>query len=195
MLRVFEAALRDQGVPIDDWSNPGLSADEIVRVVEPLGLRLPDEARVWWEWRDGASPGGRDRVFGPGKNCLSVEAAVAQYRQSRSVAEKSIEPDLPPLDDPDFLWNPAWLPIVGPGLLIVLDCSASEPSGPVPVRFIDWQAQPEEFAQVQARSFGEMVGWWLRALETGAWRWRRSEQEWDVDHQRLDEHFRMSPLV
>jgi hypothetical protein len=46
---------RDLGAPISDALRPGLTDAEIGALTAPLGLVLPEEARRWWRWHDGAS--------------------------------------------------------------------------------------------------------------------------------------------
>lgn len=165
LLDAYGEQPRVQGVPVDEWRTRGLTSEEMDAALAPLGLRLPIEGRAWWSWHDGARPAGREKLFGPAQNCLSLDAAVAQYRQSRFIAESIAEKELPPLDDPDTAWHPAWFPIKGPGLPVVIDCSVEE-GEPTPVRFIDWQ-NVDGFDKPKAYSFGQMISWWIEALESG----------------------------
>jgi hypothetical protein len=48
LLEEFAARLRAQRAPAWDAAQPGLSDSEMERLVRPIGLRLPFEARLWW---------------------------------------------------------------------------------------------------------------------------------------------------
>lgn len=191
MLNAFEGRLRSQGLRVDEWAKPGLKVDDIEVVLAPLGLRLPVEGRAWWQWCNGTIPQGQERLFGPWKTYLSLSDAVAVYRESRSVAKETAEAW--PQNDPDFLWNPAWLPIKGPQLPIVIDCSVAD-GQPTPVRFIDWQ-NVDGFLEPRAESFGQMVSWWIDAIDCGAWCWSPERNQWDTHDELLAWELRTNPLV
>jgi cell wall assembly regulator SMI1 len=195
MLTSYEALLRAQGVPVDAWTRDGLTAKEMEKTLAPLGLHLPIEGRVLWAWHDGATREGHGGLFGRGNRFLSLANAVRQYRQSREVAENTVDKNIPPFDDPDFRWNPSWLPFTGdPGHPVAIDCSVAE-GDPTPVRCICWSDQPEEYAQIGARSLGEVVILWTKALELGVWRWNAERELWDVDRDLLDPELRDNPLM
>jgi cell wall assembly regulator SMI1 len=197
LLDRYERRLRAQGVPFDDWTQPGLSEAEMAELIAPVSLRLPTEARVWWGWRDGTSPKRAGWTFGPGRNCLSLSRAVEAYASSRAAAEKgAADPGLSgPRSDPEFMWHPSWLPVLNGGQLkTVLDCDVAE-GEPTPIGFVDLLTQPEEYARHKARSFGEMIGWWCLALETGAWSWDAKRLVWDEDPRVLPLELQGNPLV
>jgi cell wall assembly regulator SMI1 len=194
MLKSYEERLRRQGLGVDQWTRLGITTDVMEEILAPLGLRLPIEARVWWEWHDGSTYGGWEKVLGPGNVCLSLEESVKKYQQCRIEAEELVVPDCPPLDDPDFRWNPAWLPVCGdPGHPVVIDCSVAE-GEPTPIRFIDWQ-NVDGFFKPRAVSFGQMVSWWIRAIDSGAWRWNPERDRWDRHDELRDDEFKNNPLV
>jgi len=56
-------------------------------------------------------------------------------------------------------------------------------------------AQPEEYAQEKTRSFGEMIGWWCLALESGAWSWDAERLQWYADVGRLPAELDGNPFV
>lgn len=191
----YRSLLLEVGIPFDQWTNPGLSDSQMDNVAASLPFDLPSEARTWWAWRDGASES-KAASFGPGYYCFSLSGAVEAYGQARATARKSAgEPGLEgPRSDPDFLWKPSWLPILGPGALkTAIDCDVAE-GEPSPVSFIDVAEQPEEYARHKARSMGELIGWWCCALEVGAWEWDASQFKWEVYFDRLPEDLQ-NPLV
>lgn len=51
------AALRAQGAPVVSNLSPGLSNSQMEPIVEGSGLSLPEEARTWWGYCNGAQAG------------------------------------------------------------------------------------------------------------------------------------------
>ncbi|HEY7933172.1 MAG TPA: SMI1/KNR4 family protein [Solirubrobacteraceae bacterium] len=185
MLDVYEELLRAQGVPVDEWLNPGLTKEEMDTKAASIGLTLPTEARVWWEWHDGESRDSRESALGPFKPFLPLDVAIEQYMMSRDVAMKAAEPDNPPLDDPDFLWPPVWLPIGGDGgHPVVIDCSVAE-GEPTPLWAVMWAAAVEDRAELASPSLGQMVAWRIEALENGAWKWDPETSYWEEENRDL----------
>jgi hypothetical protein len=194
MLRTYESRLRTQGVPVDEWRKPGLTDDEMSDALAPLGLGLPMEGRVWWGWHNGAPGYGKGKLVAPsGDKFLSLAEAVETYREFRTIVQGLVEPDIPLLADPDYRWNPAWLPIRGPQLPVVIDCSVPE-GQPTPLRFIDLQ-DVEGSPKPRAQSLGQMVSWWIEAIDCGAWRWNPASNQWDTHDELLPRELRTNPLV
>jgi hypothetical protein len=194
MILSYEAVLRAQGVPLDRSDRPGLSDAEMRETLAPIGLSLPLEGRAWWGWHDG-SPGEGDGklIAPPGDRFLSLSEAIDCYREFRGIVERSVEPDIPALADPDDRWHPACLPIRGRQLPVVIDCSVAE-SEPTPLRRIDLQ-DVEGSPRPRAQSLGQMVGWWIDAIDRGAWQWDAVRGEWTVDNELMADEYRMNPLV
>jgi hypothetical protein len=192
MLQAYEERLRTIGVPINDWT-PGLTDEQMRETLAPLGLRLPAEGRTWWGWHDG-SPGYGDSklIAPPGERFLTLAEAVETYREYRKIVEELVEPDIPELANPDDRWSPSWLPIRGPQLPVVIDCSVGE--GPTPLRRIDLQ-DVEDSPRPRAQSLGQMVTWWIAALDSGAWRWDAERAEWSVNRELLEDGSRNNPLA
>jgi hypothetical protein len=194
LMAAYEQQLRAQDVPLDEWRVPGATDEEMDRALAPLGLELSLEGRVWWGWHNGARGDGRERMYGPWHNCLSLGGAVAQYQQSRGIAERvAADEREAPLNDPDWAWRPTWFPIEGPGQPIVIDCGVADDE-PTPVRMIDWQ-NVEGFWKPRAASLGQRVSWWIAALESGAWRWHPDRQAWEVREELYDPAARQSGLM
>jgi hypothetical protein len=193
MLSALEERLRAQDAPVVHSMRPGLTEPEINKVLAPLGLRLPIEARLWWGWHDGAKYPRHELI--PGQPFLSLAEAVDSYLLGRTIAKQVAEPDLlPPMNDPDFRWNPAWLPITGDrGHPTVIDCSVAE-GEPTPLRVIDGQ-DVDGFFKPKAPSLGQMVTWWIQTLDEGICRWDRQNQRWENHWERLDDERRISCLV
>jgi cell wall assembly regulator SMI1 len=190
-LHRFETLLREHDVPFEEWTRPGLNDADIDATTSPLGLRLPREARIWWRWRNGTIHGGRRKLPGPWHEALSLEGAVDQYRQFRQIAHNTA-PDWPQ-NNPDIIWHPSWLPIIRTTQPIAIDCDVPE-DAPTPVLLVDWQ-NPERFDKPRASSLGEMVAWWIVALETDVWYWNEAEGWWRTRRERLDSQMRTNPLI
>lgn len=193
MLREYDARLRKTGVPVDEWARPGLSEEEMRDVLAPLELTLPIEARLLWGWRNGEEDAAGGRLWRPYHRCLSLDQAVAQYRQSRLVAQKSAEKWEG--KEQDDIWHPTWFPLVkGDGAPVtVVDCSV--PQGePTPITFVDWENLHTPTLP-RARSLGEMISWWIYALDRGAWVFDAATGKWAEDVELIAEEYRFNPLM
>ena len=135
-------------------------------MVAPLGLTLPVEAQMWWGWHDGVSLEQTARAvlreIGPLQQFLPLAEAVNACLEMREMA-KEIEPEAP-----DQFWWPSWLPLTQLGH-ISLDTSGP-PDQPSPVHDTDWHHNWDGYTPI-AGSLGQLVGWWIRALEDGVWRY------------------------
>ncbi len=193
MLTDYEARLKALGVPLDGLAR-GVASEEMATTLAPLGLTLPGEARVWWGRHNGSPGDYRSKPYAPpGEKFLSLSEAVETFNEYRGIVMELVEPDVPELANPDDRWHPAWLPIRGPQLPLVVDCSVSK-DAPTPLRFVSME-DSDGSRRIRARSLGEMVQWWMEAIDAGAWRWDLASAEWVVDRELLPEARRMSPLL
>jgi hypothetical protein len=154
----------------------GITDPGIDELTEPIGLRLPREARRWWAWYDGAlpQPAGIAAELGPRRAFLPLAEAVMKCEMFRDVLREVG-------DDP--VWKQSWLPIDADKRPIVLDCSVGF-EDPVPVRsfFVEDPTAGEE----GVRSIGELVEIWIDAIDRGAWSYNRQRDLWGYDWTRLD---------
>jgi cell wall assembly regulator SMI1 len=190
-LRRFETLLHKHDVPIEKWTRPGLTEAQIETAIKPLGLRLPQEVRIWWRWRNGTIYGGRRKLPGPWHEAMSIEDAIEHYQQCRQVAINTAGDW--PHNDPDLIWSPSWLPIIKTTQPVAVDCSVPEDT-PTPVLHIDW-SDLEHSRRPRACSIGEMVSWWIAALENDAWYWDEQDKWWRTRRERLAPELRTNPLV
>jgi hypothetical protein len=109
----------------------------------------------------------------------------------RRVAE-STAPSWPDKTQDD-LWDPSWFPLIGGGQPVAVDCSIPD-GAPTPVRYVDWE-RVEDYWMPHTQSLGEMIGWWMDALDSGIWYWDRSRLTWEERPGLRDNAYRMSPLV
>jgi hypothetical protein len=194
LLGEYEARLRDQGVPLENWGHAGITPEQQHRALRALGLRLPGEAQTWWSWHNGCPGYGLAKLATPiGEKLLNIDEAVDVYREYRDIVVRHAEPDIPELANPDDRWSPSWLPITGRQTPIVIDCSEPE-TDVTRLRCINL-AYVTESKEIGAQSLGQMVIWWIGAIDSGAWVWDRSAEQWIVDAHRLDSAFKMSALA
>jgi hypothetical protein len=143
--------------------------------MQPLGLRLPDEARTWWAWHDGVSaavPFGAARELGPGLPFLPLEEAAALYRHARKQAVDVAA------ERADYWWRPSWFPITERRGEIRCDCSVPA-NVPTPIYWAySHDHDAEGLTKPRVHSFGTMVRWWIDALETGAWTYDTDAHRW-----------------
>jgi hypothetical protein len=149
-------------------------------IVEPLPLELSSEARVWWAWHNGSVVGEdrRHRQVAPGIYLLSLERAVASYHENRRLAEERVEGC-----NPDRWWNPEWLPLLSPdnGTTIGCDCSVAR-GRPSPLYVVWWKLPDYDGAQLSTGSMGQMIEWWMDAIESGIWRYDPAATLWTRDY-------------
>jgi hypothetical protein len=191
LLDAFEAQLRARAVPLDEWTLPGATDDEIEVSLSGIGLTAPDELRVWWRWRNGVITEGRRLLPQPWGQALSVTDAIARYESCRAVARAAAQPKLNLFADD--LWHPSWLPILGTAQAVAVECDVGD-GDPSPVLFVDHE-DLETYNKPRAGSLGEVVAWWISALQTGAWHREEAAGWWLVDRARLAPPAQTSPLL
>jgi len=184
LLARLEAAWAAQGAPALALLAPGLTDDEMSEIVSPLGLHLPLEARIWWGWHDGAHwrPNNErtpERALGPSLQYMPLRDAVEDYLMDRQIF-REVE------GDPEPFRPAAYFPITRGTGPILCDCSVSE-GAPTPIYYAHTHdSTPENMQTPIVRSFGEMVSWWIDALEDGIWRWDSSRESWTYSSEASD---------
>jgi hypothetical protein len=160
----------------------------------PLGLTLPEEARVWWRWHDGIhAPTTTGQLFGPGFQLWPLAEAVGSYEVSREVAQQ-VADDLGKTIA-DTGWDPMRFPLVGSGSADITCACSGDPLAPAAVRVFSFEEALEKPGRPGARSLGEWIRWWLDALEQGVWRYDEKLGGWDYKRELLDRERRLSELV
>jgi hypothetical protein len=169
------------GVSLLEGLRPGLSVENMNRLTEPLGLRLPLEARTWWGWHDGVRRGVPPRMNGADWAFLTLDSALAETAWRRelwlSVAG----------GDAERFWRTRWLVLSTNmhGAAIVID-ALDDSAATSPVRYIETEAPAGSSVEPATRSMGEMVTWWLDAIDSGAHTYDTNRRQWLSDWEQLD---------
>lgn len=190
----FEAALvrleqgwETVGAPVRRCARLGLTGAEIDDLTAPLGLRLPVEARLWWQWHDGTEQDEKvtsidGNLVGPVHRFLRLDDAIVTYRYACALADEAAEMSGMA---PQEWWDRSWFPVVSTlhDSLISVDCSV--PAGQVsPVRSVE--ASDEDRLVIRAPSLTDVVSWWAEAMESGGWTYDAAGGHWLIDESRLD---------
>ncbi|HST56322.1 MAG TPA: hypothetical protein VLJ42_10595 [Solirubrobacteraceae bacterium] len=176
-----------------DRVQPGLTEAKMDELTSGLNICLPAEARVWWGWHDGVPAKSIDwarerELGGVAFEYVPLCEAVNNYLLVRKEVAGFSRSMPPPANDPEWHWRSEWFPLTQLGG-IAIDCSVPFGS-PTPVRLLDWHF--EDFPQVKASSLGEVVKWWIEALDKGVWRYDETDGRWESDWDLLDDPVRRS---
>jgi cell wall assembly regulator SMI1 len=193
LLTRLERCWQARDLPILRRLKPGLSDAEIDALTEPLGLRLPVEARTWWGWHDGVDMTGAkfefDREMGAWWPYLSLAEAVAECQRCRRDSEEMERAIAQP--EPAW-WYPSWFPITVDPPVAILACDCAVPKGePTPIRHISApEGQPPPAPSVP--SLGALIARWIEAFDRGIWTpkpgggWTIDEDRWPPEWPRND---------
>ena len=204
LLEAFRGRLVEQGAPVVGLLARGLDRDELRAALSDIELEPSAEAQVWWGWSRGVpleavrQPG--SRALGPGMDYLEPEETAVILRQLRELAVPLAEDAADfatgtPRATPGWWWQPGWLPITtnGAGTTIACDCSVPE-GEPSPMYAVNWGVR-ENFYEPSAASFGQMVTWWIEALDDGSWRYDREAGRWDYNWELVEPERQLGGLV
>lgn len=175
-LEALDGHLIAQRAPVAERVRPGLEREAMADLVEPLGLRLPEEAVLWWGWHDGAAAHPDEPAsaiaLGPFGRFEPLAIAVEHCRTRRQIAR-----DARP-DHVDLVWPAFLLPLLDFGDIAI---ACNGPRKPAAV----WRTNPHavDAPELVARSLGELVGWWLEGFQSDAYVWSPQQRQWLVDQQ------------
>jgi cell wall assembly regulator SMI1 len=165
--------------PIAQQLEPGLNDEAIDALVEPLGLRVPLEARTLWKWHNGA----RDAfiVTTGGKAFSALETCVELASQMRDIARDVARPYRLSASEADDMarsvWNWDWLPLAYDGVSGKLVIDAARDATPRDVCPVLYRANDDgSKAAVVAPSIGSLVRQWIAVLDAA--------EPYDHDHDR-----------
>lgn len=176
LCEALEARWRDQGVEIVNLLRPGLSDEEMDRITAELEITLPDEARVWWGWHNGAGDTDgawrKETTLGPGIAFDPLEVAVISCQTWREV-HAEIDPSN---------WPSTWLPMSSlDDTAIIIDCASAHE--PVTVQW--YIAEGGTDGGPDLLSMGDLVETWIGAIDCGGWWYDRGSKRWESDWERL----------
>jgi cell wall assembly regulator SMI1 len=180
LLEQLNAQWQAVGAPITEHLRPGLTDTEIDRLTRPLDLVVPEEARVWWRWHDGATGTGRaDRqLIGTTWTFLSLAESVAEaeWQRKEAIGLRGSQAD--------DIWPAGLLPIASDmgGNIAAIDCSQA--STPSPVYYVDSDVGLSESGP-GSQSIAELVRWWIDAIADGATTFDSDAGRWRYDRVRL----------
>jgi hypothetical protein len=177
-------------VGVLDHLRPGLTDAEMDALTEPLGIVLPEEARVWWGWHDGTNPlvidpiqGEKFAMLAPGRIFLPLSNAVRQCRMLREVGWEGKEPH--------NLWR-QWLPLNTLEDPTILDCAADAPAR---VFRLEFQFRDRRRG---LPTLGSLVDAYIEAFDAGAW-WLEQpgheDSRWQQDIEMIDERIDAHKLI
>lgn len=152
LLARFDAALRALGAPIVDAWAPGLSDEEIDALLLPLGIDLPEEARVWWRWHNGTRQDASmidQQLLGRWPCDLQTEAET--YASEGQIMKE--------------VWGVEKLLAVVNDKPAIFFCCAGLREEPVPIYTQNDIETPSEVLP----SIGELVLAWLELIDQGVW--------------------------
>lgn len=168
LLSRFEARLRALGALIvENWA-PGLTDAQIDELLRPVGIDLPEEARVWWRWHDGVRRDAPSPTeISPARPHRALRLVLDEYSALR---EEMLE-----LNGIDALLRP-----VGDKPLIYFACGGAR-DDPVPI-----YAQNDHTTRPRlvATSIGELVLVWISLIDRGVWA-TDEDGNWAWDHERV----------
>jgi cell wall assembly regulator SMI1 len=185
LLAELEARWRAQGAPITERLTPGLSNEEMDAITAPLGIRLPAEARLWWQWHNGVPVStvtlrAQRTIGGAYYEYTPLEEAAAEYEQARNIAAEVVSSP----DTAGDFWHPSWWPISSDlgGRWIACQCDVAE-DAPTPIRAINF-AEGTQFEPPVLGSFGELVQHFIDGMDQGVWRYDADTERWVKDFER-----------
>lgn len=153
LLAAFESSLRAVKAPIVNHWAPGLDDARIDELIAPFALDLPEEARVWWRWHNGVTPGAprRETCIILARELYSLESAL------RGCAEYwEVLPELWGIDK-------QLLQLVGELPRIWLDGGGPHHK-PAAIYTQNDGTQPPRFA---LQSMGELITIWIQLIDSG----------------------------
>jgi hypothetical protein len=172
---------RAHGVPGEEALAPGRRVTSFTSDDGSLHVELSAELQKWWAWHDGRVEDWQGPwPIGPGLRPMSSTQSREWWQRSMTMA-KDAAADAPagtPNAEPDYWWRSSWVPLLSDGSgYLVGDCALGGPDV-APIRRIEWGPDLEEVARPRTDSFGQLLEWWIEALELGLWSFDQDAQRW-----------------
>lgn len=194
MLEFLDAIARAGGHLADQLLPPLPANDLHLKVVRETGLTLPDEAMVWWSLHNGV-PEQFEFQGMPAGRLLGIEQAIRDCHLLRNCSagyvSGMLRAQLPPLATYEAWWFPM---LRRHGDVLSLDASVAA-WGPSPVRRYMHTPNAFEGHRISARSIGELVRTWIRAVDDGLYRYDEKRGAWDPYWDRLTDWQKRSGIL
>ena len=182
LLAAFDEETERRGGSMRAHLRDGISEDEVLERLAPIGVTPPAELVAWWGWHNGPRPEAPrpQSRWEP----MALERAISNYERS-------------PIGLGEGQWNPEWLRFAGtqPNSGWAISC-ASEPIPPL-VRATDWveaTTQPE-VTHFQVVSLCTPITWWLTGIVEGWTAWDESREFWVTDIERFPSEWRGTDIL
>jgi cell wall assembly regulator SMI1 len=187
LLDRLTATWRAHSVPVEDALAPGRHVSSFTSDDGTLHVELPTELRTWWAWHDGHIDGtSAEWGIGPLFQQMSSTRSREWWQWSIEKAQELAgdAPEGTPLTDPNYWWRESWIPLASDGSgYIVADCDLGGPDV-APIRRIEWGPDLDVIARPRTDSFGQLVQWWIEAIEHGLWIYDHDRDTWSVKRPR-----------
>lgn len=183
LLDRLSATWRAHGVPVEDALAPGTEVSSFNSDDGSRHVELPTELQTWWAWHDGGvreAPSVFAWQMGPLLQPMSSTRSRAKWQRSMEMAKKMAADALEgtALADPDYWWRASWVPLFSDGSgYLVGDCDLGG-LDVAPIRRIEWGPGLDESARPRTDSFGQLVEWWIEAIEAGMWTFDHEAGMW-----------------
>lgn len=181
LLDRLSATWRAHGVPVEEALAPGRDVVSFGSDDGRLHVALATEIRTWWDWHDGYNQGWDGKwIIGPGLQHMSSARSRTHWQKMLTMAVEAAErgPEGTALADPDYWWRASWIPLASDGSgYIVADCDLGGPDEAA-IRRIEWGPDLDIIARPRTESFGQLVEWWIEAIELGLWSYDSDTGKW-----------------
>jgi cell wall assembly regulator SMI1 len=181
LLDRLTATWRAHGVPGEEALAPGRHVGSFTSDDGSIHVELPAELQMWWAWHDGRVEDWEGTwPIGPSLRPLSSAQSRDRWQRSMEMATDAAAPAPAgtPLADPGYWWRASWVPLFSDGSgYIVGDCALGGPDV-APIRRIEWGPDLDVVARPRTDSFGQLVEWWIEALDLGLWGFDPAVQRW-----------------
>lgn len=187
LLDRLAATWRAHDVPVEGALAPGREISSFTSDDGSLHVELPAELRTWWAWHDGHIEGtSAEWSIGPLFQQMSSTRSRARWQRFMAMAQDAAgpAPQGTPLADPDYWWRESWVPLASDGSgYLVGDCALGGPDV-APIRRIEWGPELDVIARPRTDSFGQLVQWWIEAIELDLWIFDHDRNTWRVKRPR-----------
>jgi hypothetical protein len=182
LLERLESTLRATGVDTAAMLAPGISSNDLTRVLEPLCVRANEELEVWFGWHNGQYTPLNDGPALPFFVPSSAEDAVDFFLNRVPREDGAVGSADGPLA---CGFERGWVPLAWTFIGYSIE-GGTPVNGSPRVRFTspEW-GEPGTERLYKLRSLCTLVAWWLVGLDAGAYKYDPTVPSWSDDPTRL----------